>query len=92
MADATRALALFREMEQHGIERTTVTYTGLIHACAEGGQLDKAMALFTYMEVAGVERNPVTYCVTINGCAPQRTAHCSSTWAAMCSAVGTREA
>ena len=55
-------------MEAAGIERSTVTYTGLIHACAEGGQLDKAMALFTYMEVAGVDRNPVTYCVAINGC------------------------
>ena len=55
-------------MEAKGIERSTVTYTGLINACAEGGQLDKAMALFTYMEVAGVERNPVTYCVAINGC------------------------
>ena len=63
-----RALSLFREMEAKGIERSTVTYTGLINACAEGGQLDKAMALFTYMEVAGVERNPVTYCVAINGC------------------------
>ena len=66
--DAERALALFRQMEGGSIERSTVTYTGLIHACAEGGQLDKAMALFTYMDVAGVERNPVTYCVAINGC------------------------
>ena len=45
-----------------------VTYTGLMHACAEGLQLDKAMALFTYMEVAGVERNQVTYSVAINAC------------------------
>ena len=45
--DAERALALFRQMEASGIERSTVTYTGLIHACSEGMQLDKAMALFT---------------------------------------------
>ena len=45
-------LAPFHWLTHLGIERTAVTYTGLIHACAEGMQLDKAMALFTYM-VAG---------------------------------------
>jgi len=48
-------------MEPMRLERNSITYTGVIDACARGGELQKALTLFTYMEV-----NPLIYmCIHI---------------------------
>ncbi|KAF2316878.1 hypothetical protein GH714_042219 [Hevea brasiliensis] len=47
--DGFRALQLYEEMRQEGVEPTDVTFLSLLHACSHGGLVDKGMEFLKSM-------------------------------------------
>ncbi|CAM9857198.1 unnamed protein product, partial [Laminaria digitata] len=53
VGDKDRALAVFQQMMTAGVEPNVVTYTALISACVNGGDMDGARRLFGALEARG---------------------------------------
>ena len=63
-----RALQLFVEMQQKGLQPDVITYTAVITACAKGGMAKRALQLFDAMRHHGLQPNVITYNAVISAC------------------------
>lgn len=52
---ASAALNLFEEMSEEGMEPNSVTFLGVLSACAHAGMVEKAWAFFDRMKQCGIE-------------------------------------
>ncbi|XP_010908381.1 pentatricopeptide repeat-containing protein At4g14170 [Elaeis guineensis] len=52
---ASAALKLFDEMSEEGMEPNSVTFLGVLSACAHAGMVEKAWAFFDRMKQCGIE-------------------------------------
>ncbi|XP_077211689.1 tetratricopeptide repeat (TPR)-like superfamily protein [Tasmannia lanceolata] len=46
---ATKALALFNQMQKEGMEFDDITFTGVLSACSHAGLVDEGLKVFTHM-------------------------------------------
>jgi len=65
--DADRAMALFRDMKDKGIQLNHVVFTSVITACARSGQMKLADGVLADMVAEGITPNAITYSVLIRG-------------------------
>lgn len=48
-AQAAEDLALFKQLQEEGLEPDGITFTGVLSACSHSGMLDKGLELFVDM-------------------------------------------
>lgn len=67
--ELNKAVDTMKDMQNHGIQPTVVTFTMLIESFGKEGKLDKAEEMFRTMLEAGVHPDAWVYSVMINICA-----------------------
>merc|ERR1719480_524322 len=61
MGDAERAMALYKDMKDSGVQMNHIVYTALINAHTRNGSMSKAEALLEDMQTEGCQPNTITY-------------------------------
>ncbi|KAL0360493.1 UNVERIFIED_CONTAM: Pentatricopeptide repeat-containing protein [Sesamum radiatum] len=79
-----KALGVFKELQDHGMELNVVSWTSVIACCSQHGKDIEALELFRGMQAAGVKPNAVTIpcllpaCGNIAALTHGKAAHCFS--------------
>merc|ERR1719330_18865 len=67
LGDAERAMALYKDMKDDGVQRTHRVYTALINAHTRNGYMTKAEALLEDMQTEDCQPNAITYSSLVKG-------------------------
>merc|ERR1719399_97792 len=66
--DVEKAEACFVAMTGYKVKATPFCYNGLIHACAQAGDVARGVRWMQTMERAGFKPDEVSFATLINGC------------------------
>lgn len=67
LGDADRAMALYKDMKNNGVQLNHIVYTALINAHSRNGLMAKAEVLLEEMQKEGCQPNAITYSSLVKG-------------------------